>query len=108
MSGRRADGGRTENERANNARRKVPYERRTVSNAPLRERFLDFSDLTAPTVARRLNWYDTNGKADGRRVRRLLGIDRCWPGPYKRETIRPSTALKLGAALGMDPHEVGV
>jgi len=83
---------------------------RMVSNAPLRERLEQFADLTAPTVARRLDWYDTNGKADGRRVRRALGLDWCYdaPMPCKRARLRPSTAERIGAAMGMDPHEVGL
>ncbi|HXQ33174.1 MAG TPA: hypothetical protein VN843_04050 [Anaerolineales bacterium] len=81
-----------------------------VNNAPLRSAFLK-SDRTAADVARYLGWYDYNGRADGHRVKRALGlVEDISKQGYR--SIRKSNyrhlALQLAKAIGVDPWELGL
>lgn len=82
-----------------------------VPIAPLREAF-ERSGLIAADVARTLDWYDYNGRADGHRVKRALGIIPSGFGRgYGNKRIRSTSyerALMLADAIGIDPVDVGL
>jgi hypothetical protein len=65
----------------------------------------------ANTVAVRLGWFTSDGRPDGSRVRRVLGLrpytnGRGYP-PRIRDYVRAPMAAQLCEALGVSPHEVG-
>lgn len=82
-----------------------------VSVVPLREAF-ERSGLSAADVARALDWRDHRGHADGRRVKRALGISPVDFGhDYGFRLIRSTSyerALRLAYAIGVDPVDVGL
>lgn len=81
--------------------------------APLREAFLR-SGLSAADVARALGWTcQAHGRphADGPRVKRALGLKPQQNGDglvTTRQRCSYEMAVRLAAAIGVDPWEVGL
>lgn len=94
-----------------------------VPNAPLRERFVEMRDrgeCSAVGIAAALGWMRSSspamrrkGKHDGGpdtgRLMKALGLQESSDrdGRYRRQHIAYEMAVRIGALLGMDPHEGG-
>jgi hypothetical protein len=77
---------------------------------PFREAF-ESSEMTLADVARRLDWYDSRGDADGSRLSRVLGLrpqQNNSRTPRKREWLSYDNAERLCDALGLDYWQVGL
>ena len=95
-----------------------------VSNAPLRERFLELSAqkrTSASTIARAFGWTlpptrssrelgQVADRGDSSRVRKELGLMEVNDGGVRRtrQTISYERAVQYVHLLKMDPHEAGV
>lgn len=66
------------------------------------------SDISLTLLAHRLGWFRSHdGRPDTTRVRRQLGLIPNDRGQIV-ERVRYETAVRLTAALGLDPVEVGL
>lgn len=80
-----------------------------VDVQPLQDAFLA-NGCTASAICRRIGWLEPDGKPEITRLRRTLGLKPYWgsKGLMVRQQCSPANAMLIGAALGLDPHEVGV
>lgn len=96
-----------------------------VPVAPLREVFLRmepgsrtsshpgrYPKDAANLIAERLGWYDHNGRLDGPRVRRALGL-RLYPvghgyPPATRRHVTRDMAVRMCRAMDLDPVDFGL
>jgi hypothetical protein len=110
-----------------NGERVIRYGRGEVDVAPLRDAFLQLDPAPRPgrggsvpkdaavVVAARLGWVD-RGRADGVRVRRVLGLrpyhSRSSRSPWHqrrlRETVTREMAVRVCEAMGYDPVDFGL
>jgi len=74
---------------------------RQVAVAPIREAFLR-SGIGPNDLARRLGWM----RPDGRRVRRVLGIEQRYDGQPLQQHVEPRIARQIADALGLDPVDL--
>lgn len=81
-----------------------------VDVEPLAEAFLR-SGMTGGEVARVLGWKHSNGRWDGTRVKRALGLVKQQSGDgyvFRSRQMYYDTALRICTALNLDPVDVGL
>lgn len=81
-----------------------------VDVGPLADAFLR-SGMTGGEVAQVLGWKHSNGRWDGTRVKRTLGLVKQQDGKgyvYKNRRMQYDTALRICAALNLDPVDVNL